>query len=636
MMIHHRERRDRRIKKQTKIHNDFSLSRMKNWKIYITALVCIALLFSAGYAQYNNQGAFRSEDRAYDELLRDFKNGDWQKVLDKSDAFRFRYKRSEHKSSVTAMAASAALKSRRLDRAILETEKLELKFPHSRYIDDARWIRAQCAIMSERWEEAEERLNWIIGFTDDDSLRTDARRKLEELRRFLEHERELEKSRKLEPESFSPWVALLLPMNGAYEEKAEDFALGFQTRWADVEGGKIMMFNTGSDPVQAVQIARRLAFEDSVWAFVGGLELSEATALAATSELEQIPFLTTVCGVSGLADIGRYVFQGRPNYNIIGQELAKYAIHELGCGKFGVLIPQNQEGLQIASGFKSKIETAGLEIIAQEVYYPGTEDFKDYFARIRKIGLRLQYDDSLRTYYSNFGCILRDSVKYKPPREALTAVPPGAGIAESSEIDSLINLSKEDTTWTLSDEFLDSLWLADHERLREWMIETSNVIDSLEIPLNIIDGFLFLIEPERLEIAAPQFARAHIQATLLGNEHWADRDALSKVTDYVDGIVYNSPLAAVGGEVYYEFIEKIAGDSAVAVNHFHLAGERAAQMIKFAAEKSMGPEDMRKALSQIRDLETLSGKVSLLKEERIDRRVRLVRYLNGKFEVVEE
>ena len=137
-------------------------------------------------------------------------------------------------------------------------------------------------------------------------------------------------------------------------------------------------------------------------------------------------------------------------------------------------------------------------------------------------------------------------------------------------------------------------------------------------------------------MAAPQFARANITTQLLGSEMWNDREALSKVVRYLDGIVFADPMAANGGKEYYEFVEAVKGISDIEIDKYVMAGERAATMMIFASKGSQSSEDIRRRLSQIRDLETLSGKVSLLKEERVDRRVRLTRFSDGNISLIEQ
>jgi|GEM_PF-1607012 len=565
------------------------------------------------------------EERLYENIRLDYEAGKWEATIKSGNEFRLLYNKSKRESSVNLLIAQSSLRLRDINGALSEVAKLRLKFPNSDYIDDTRWITAQCALMAERWEEATQDLRWILGFSSDSILVQNSQERLAELQSFLKLMKETNKRNEYSTTSILK-LALLLPFTGQDSESASSFHAGFQASWSNFSEDSVITYDTQGDPVQAARIVRDLVASNSAQVIIGGLEPSEAAVLAAAAEADHIPFLTTACGVDGVASISRYAFQGRPDFRGVGARLARHSVSDLGLARFAILAPISQEGRQIAAGFKAEVEEAGGEILAEEAYYPGTLDFKDYFARIRAIGLRRSYDDSLRNYFYANGYILRDSLEYFLLPEYLQAS------AQSIEFELSFD---EDTTWTIADEFLDSLWAADHETLREWIIENEEEIDSLEIPLNVFDGLLFVIESDQVQMAAPQFARANINTQLLGGEMWGDRTAISQVKRYVNGIVFADPLVSDGGKEYYEFAETIAKNGDMIIDRFVMAGERAARMIIFATKGSASSEDIRRRLSQIRDLETLSGKVSLLKEERVDRRVRLVRYSDGEFNVIE-
>jgi len=559
----------------------------------------------------------------YTQLRDLFDAGNYEELLAEVDTFRMEFPKSARESSVTFLSAQAAVRLRMLDRARSEAQQLLLKFPHSGYADDARWILAECALMSEQWEKAEEYLGWIVGFSPDRELADAARALLDELRSYLTPQVS-PPDRKIHRSSRSR-VGLVLPLSGPVSEAAESFLRGYQAAWSENLLGSPTVYDSEGDPVRAVRLFHELARKDSVWGIVGGLGSDEATALAAMAQADRVPFVTTACGGGALAAIGPFAFQGRPDFIGTGRALGRYAMLKLGLVRFGILAPLNRQGRQIVSGFKDAIETSGGEIIAEEVYYPGTRDFSTQLQRIRAIGHRLAYNDSLRTLYAGKGYIEVDWNRFKPSPEQLEPVLPPSDVELAPD---------EDTTWTLSTAILDSLWEADLARLREWTAETGQEIDSLEVPLDVYQGLLLVIEPGTVEITAPQFARFNLKTRLFGCENWADREALSRVKQYVNGIIYAEPLAANWGEDYYRFVAVATGEDSAGINHYHLAGERAARMMTFAAGRADSPETMRIALSQIRNLNTLSGRVSLLKEERVDRRVTLVRFSNGEYEVV--
>ncbi|NQT34180.1 amino acid ABC transporter substrate-binding protein [bacterium] len=590
-------------------------------------LMSIILLFlrpDVTLSQLTNNPAPKTREQAWNDLNTAFEEGNYDKTMQLVERFRHDFPKSKKASSVSFITAQSALKLRLLDIARLETRRIMLKFPDSDYVDDARMILAQCDILSENWDDAREHLGWILGFSQDRKLMDAARMVLEEMNQFLELKSGIEMVSEVAP-SLRPKIGLILPLSQSEDAKA--FLSGFRARWDASGAGELIIHNSEGDPIRAVRLAQMLARQERVWCLVGGLDPAEAVAVAATAEMEKVPFLSCVCGANNLSAVGRYVFQGRADYHGIGKALGKYAMQNLGLVHFGILAPVSQSGKQIARGFKEAVDYAGGEILAEEAYYPGSNDFSMQLKRIREIGLRRAYDDSLRNYFSAKGHILMNNRKFSPDSSVLQPVLPPEGLEFAPD---------EDTTWTLSGNLLDSLWDADRSRLRKWMTETKQEIDSLEIPLEVYDGFLLIVELGAIEIMAPQFARFNLQTQLLGDENWADRDAIFRVSNYVEGMVFAEPLAVRGGEEYYQFAALISGIDSSAVSVHHLAGERAARMAVFAASRANNAESMRIALSQIRDLQTVSGRVSLLKEERVDRHVTLMQYQYGEYEVVSE
>ncbi|MCF7811804.1 ABC transporter substrate-binding protein [bacterium] len=565
-------------------------------------------------------------DQAYGNLRYKCDDKRYKEALELVDQFRKDYPGSKHEASVTLIAAEASLGAGMLERCRAEAKRLQLKFSDSSYIDDSYMILARCDLLLENWNKARENLNWIIDNSGEAKMRQDASALLNELTEFQKSETAARAARNRQSGSHAK-VGLVLPLSGSEDTYAQDFLSGFNARISDTPDCDIIVYDSYGDPVRAVRLARRLTTEDKVRAIVGGLEPEEAAALAAVAEADKVPFISTSCRISDLTSIGRYVFQGRINYVGIGAALAKLAFYKLELADYGILAPISQAGRQISEGFKQEIAACGGTIITEEAYYPGTRDVSAQLKRIRKVGLRKAYDDSMRTFYGSFGYILADSNRYKPDSEELQAVLPPPGIEFEPD---------EDTTWTLTDTFLDSLWIADHERLNEWMTETREEIDSLEIPLTVYDGFLLVIEPGAIEIIAPQFTRYNLKTQLLGDENWADSESHYRVKNYINGMVYAEPMAAVHDSLYYLFSSRITGSDNTELNSHHLEGERAACMIQYGLAKADGTESMRLTLSQIRDVRTLTGTITLLKEERVDRRITLKRFIHGEYEAISE
>ncbi len=565
---------------------------------------------------YNEPLAIQPDpsETAYNSLKVLFANGEWERCIVQSDTFRKQYPSSTYLSSVIYLAAQSALKARLLDRAHLEAQRLRLQFPESKYLDDARMIEAECALLAGQWDEAERLKAWVISFARDKQLCDLARQRKEELKNYLNSLKKEQQSSSVALSS-PLTVGIILPITGPESDAAEAFLRGYDWYRRRANLPSPLIWDDMGDPVRAVRLFKSAQREGKVRLIIGGIEAGTAAALAATAQEVKIPFLTTLNADEGLASIGAYAFQGRADYFKCGQALAHWAVEHQGLNRFAMLYPLTKYGKQFAQGFRSFITESGGKILAEDTYYSGTSDFSGPLKSIREKGLRIQWDDSLRVAFETTGSLVLNG---------------GDFTVKDSGPDSLFKVEE------LSQSFLDSLWNVQKRRLNRWMETTGRDIDSLSIPLRIFDGFLLVTEPDAIEILAAQFARYNFKTQLLGDENWADKETLSKVARYMEGLVYVEPYPPELNDEYYALSNEVSAvKEGTKMNRYHLAGERAARIVAFATKRIGQIGDVRETLSLVRDLPTLSGLVSFVKEERVARNVALIQFRQGEFKFLE-
>ena len=589
----------------------------KYFRLICFTIILILILFRWGVGAGNLEISYRQVKEAHD-------SGRWEEALELADGFRIQFPNSIYESSALFIIARSALYLRQLNRTRVEALRLILKFPHSEYVDDTHYLLAECALMWEQWDQAEEELQWVANFSADSTLRTAADMLRDELNAYREASAALESYDPSASDFGQMRLGLILPLTGENSEIADAFERGFRVGWSDYGRGEVLIYDTEGDPVRAVRLIREAVRDSAVWGIVVGPDdpaqhdPAATVAMAIAAEMENVPFLTTLCPMDELTTIGRNVFQGRANHYKIGHALGTLAMTMSDSSgdrltRFGILAPITSQGRQTARGFREAIISSGGEIIAEEGYYPGTQDLNSQLDYIRTTGFRRFYDDSLRQFYTEHQYLIVNSSHFQPSLRMLEPI-----------------LSSEGNTmaWTLSSVLLDSLWEMD---IMDWRER----IEDLQESLDIYDGFLLILEQGGLEIIPPQFVRFNLQTQLFGGENWANRDVLSNIRNYADELIFAEPFAVEYGEEYDRFVRLVVGDDDEQVNRFHLAGERAARIMVFATQEGVdGPDSVRMALSQIKDLKTLSGRVSFLQEERVNRPVTLTRFINGQFETV--
>ncbi|MDP8229161.1 MAG: ABC transporter substrate-binding protein [Candidatus Electryoneaceae bacterium] len=586
-------------------------------KLQICLTIIIILMVShSGICSDNIETTYRQMQETYDAER-------WEEAIELADGFRAQFLNSKYESSALFITAHSALYLRQLDRTRTEALRLLLTFSQSDYVDDAHYLLAQCALMQEQWDQAEEELTWVADSSADSTLRTAANHLRSELNAYREASATLAGYDPSASDFGQMRLGLILPLTGENSEFAEAFQRGFQFGWSVYGGsGEVLCYDSECNPVRAVGLIREAVRDSAVWGIIAGPDdntqhdPAATVAMATATEMENVPFLTTLCPMDGLTTIGRNVFQGRADYHNVGNALGTLAMTMSDSSgnrltRFGILAPLTSQGRQTARGFRELIIASGGEIIAEEGYYPGTQDLNAQLDYIRTTGFRLFYDDSLRQFYAEHQHLILETLPFHPSPQLLEPI-----------------LSTENDTmaWTLSSALLDSLWETN-------IIEWRERIEDLQVPLDIYDGFLLILEQDRLEMIPPQFVRFNLQTQLFGGENWAQRDILNNIQNYADDLIFAEPYAVEYGEEYDRFVRLMVDDDEQ-INRYHLAGERAARIMVFATQDVDGPASVRLALSQIRDLNTLSGKISFVQEERVNRSVTLTHFNNGQFETV--
>jgi hypothetical protein len=161
---------------------------------------------------------------------------------------------------------------------------------------------------------------------------------------------------------------------------------------------------------------------------------------------------------------------------------------------------------------------------------------------------------------------------------------------------------------------------------------TGNEVDSASLETPGVEAILTIIEPGSAEIVAPQLARYRLNKQLFGNEEWGEPETQRKVQRYIEGMVYVDPLAPlpVDSTLAATAPALLTPDARPPTDRIGLAGERAASMLIGAYERVREKRLYRDAVATLHKVETLSGPVSLVKEERIDREPGLMIFRDGK------
>ncbi len=264
---------------------------------------------------------------------------------------------------------------------------------------------------------------------------------------------------------------------------------------------------------------KEITRDPSIVAVFGPLENDITAACALIAEYEKMPLITPTASGKNLRRVSDFTVQLAVPVDIMASKLARFVVDSLNVHRVATLSPIDDYFLDFTNTFVQYLKENFIEIPVQRWYYPGDKDLTDHFKAIKRIGLKLAFQDSV---------MAADST------------------VQLSQIDSLYRAYRK-------------------EKMAQLLHSTSRVkIDSAEIPVRSFDAILLPIYSEDIDLIASQYAYSNIRAQILGNSDWYDLDRLRKNKSYINGLIFISD----------KFLNKDNWDYRKFVNKFRTAFHR--------------------------------------------------------------
>ncbi len=418
-----------------------------------------------------------------------------------------------------------------------DVEHLRAMAPSDAMEEAIGWGEARSLVSSRRKREAKYRLEQLRNAYPDGNLKAEILELIDQI-----------------PVGDNIRLGVILPLSGENASLGlalkEGIDLAMYDLGEDLGELDIVFEDTESDLVSTVKSVQRLA-DMGVVAIMGPVLSSHTIAAAGVADCLGIPLIAPTANSNGIASIGSNIFQMNTPIGIQGRKIGEYAVNKLELGTLAVLAPIDPYGEEMAEGFKSEIERLGGVIVDQEWYSLGTTDFGKQLGRIREIGLKIMFADSL-------------------------GVP----------VDSLETLYVEDQVpaWQ------DTSWA--------------------EAPVTSIDGVLVAAWSEDVVQAVPQLHFHRIKCFILGGSGWNNTDVIPLGGQYVEGAIFVSPYF----EDDYgtrKFIDDFRLKFVHTPNEISAFGYDAMTLLaKTCLKGARTRGDVRSAISKVRNYHGASGEIS--------------------------
>ena len=591
-------------------------------------------------------------EKAYQKGLQLFKSGRYDIAAWELQNMMILFPKNRRKSSTLYLIARARFHEKKYDQATEALDQLLKEFPQSKYHYDALFLKAAIAYQENNIPKTLALLQTIVDGSKNDALVQQSEKlfykivistynladiqslkkqyhssNLKPVWMLAEVSKSLPegdyKNTKKKMESFfnqfpnspltaeaetlkkiiaqGPTVALkigvILPLTGFYSQQATDVANGIRmayTPWKNNHPGikiQLNIFDSHGSIIEALKTTQRLIADKNTLALLGTLESGPTAAIAAVSSYGNVPMLAPTGTETGIADLGKNVFQMDGNMDVRGKILAEFAIRNLHLKTFVILAPADEYGKQITDSFAATIDRLGGKILAESWYYEGAMDFKSQLSHIRNVGLEKMVWDSLRTAYPD----------YSDP-----------------QIDSLFAIEKQ----------------IRRKKNRNRVIK--KLADSTAVPVTSIDGIFLPVYTEDIKYIAPQYAMFNIQSQILGGDYWNDINLLNDNSRYVNGVIFTTDVnVRENGLPYLRFQNQYRKNFNASPSKFSVLGYDTMNfLLKAIGLGNYTKSDVLKALQKIEAFDGLHGTFKFVNGSRVNSGMILLRYENGSFRQV--
>jgi len=174
-------------------------------------------------------------------------------------------------------------------------------------------------------------------------------------------------------------LGVVLPLSGPYASYGEDSLRGvlLAARVFGEAGGsdvRVVVRDSGGDPLRAAAAVRELAKLEGLSAIVGPLRSSASESAARVAQEEEVP-LIALTSRERVSQERPYVFRLRTTAEDETRYLVDYAFHTLGARRFAVLYPDDGYGRGMRDHFWQMVDESGGWLMAAAAYPPDSTDF---------------------------------------------------------------------------------------------------------------------------------------------------------------------------------------------------------------------------------------------------------------------
>ena len=225
-------------------------------------------------------------------------------------------------------------------------------------------------------------------------------------------------SKSKDKEKSSINIGILSPVSGEDGEIGRKIVMGSQLAIEQFNSQKgkpvkMLVFDTKGSMIETVRKTQELLEQHHVPIIIGPMLSHTATVCASMVMGKPVVMISPTATDDGIADLGKNIFQMNTTLGVLARKIASYAVENLNIREFAVLAPESPYGKLMAENFINELHRRNIEVVAEQYFNEGGNDFTSQFADLRS-KLLSQYLEELmlKTIDLKRKVVKRDSLRY--------------------------------------------------------------------------------------------------------------------------------------------------------------------------------------------------------------------------------
>lgn len=513
------------------------------------------------------------EAAAFREIQVLFSNESYGPLLDKLEQFETQFPNSAQLSQVENYHGLTLLLTKRPLQAVHHFKKAVSLTTSKTHLQFMLYNLAAAQYDAGQFDDARDTIDDI----DQGLLDNENRAKTQNLRAKVERKRGSSSESASLPPANVARVGVLLPMKGKFASvgarSLRAIQLAFRVFNTETPDSKVTLViqDSGEDGDSAAAALSALVLKHRVVAVIGPLLSKGIDQVTQRAEDLGVPLIS----VAQRAGTGsENVFNAAVTPQMQAQQVAEYAINQLGLKRFAILHPQDRFGEEYSQSFWDSVSALGGSVTGIESYAPGETDFR---APIEKL-VGLHYPE-----------------------------------ARQKELDELAKLREENK-------------VTRRTRKTEQFYALKPIVD--------FDAVFVADEPKAVSLLLPTFRYKDVDSMqFLGPATWHSPELLARAGAVAEGAyLVDSFFAASESPVVRKFVEQYRTTFGQDPDSIDAIAFDAANVLEYALadSKPKSREDMREALKDIENFPGVTGKITY-KDGRFVRDLKVIKIQGGRF-----